>query len=186
LQINKDFAPEKPEFSHPPFDFENRIVCARIGTLTVASIYVPNGGKDFDAKMRFVEALEGFASSFRAEQAPVLLCGDLNIARTDMDIHAKERKLNGIGQRPDERALLERVISHGLVDVGRAVDPENADLFTWWAPWRNMRQRNIGWRIDYILASEALYGHTRSCIVQSDVGTSDHAPVMATFDYKPE
>jgi exodeoxyribonuclease-3 len=103
-----------------------------------------------------------------------------------MDIHAKERKLNGIGQRPDERALLERVISHGLVDVGRAVDPENADLFTWWAPWRNMRQRNIGWRIDYILASEALYGHTRSCIVQSDVGTSDHAPVMATFDYKPE
>jgi exodeoxyribonuclease-3 len=186
LQINKEFAPEKPEFSHPPFDFENRIVCARIGKLTVASIYVPNGGKDFDAKMRFVEALEGFASSFRAEQAPVLLCGDLNIARTDMDIHAKERKLNGIGQRPDERALLERVISQGLVDVGRAVDPENADLFTWWAPWRNMRQRNIGWRIDYILASEALYGHTRSCIVQSDVGTSDHAPVMATFEYTPE
>jgi exodeoxyribonuclease-3 len=186
LQITKDLSPEKPEFSHPPFDFENRIVCARIGTLTVASIYVPNGGKDFAAKMRFVEALEGFASSFRAEQAPVLLCGDLNIARTDMDIHPKERKLNGIGQRPDERALLERVIAQGLVDVGRALEPENADLFTWWAPWRNMRQRNIGWRIDYILASEALFQRTRSCIVQREVGTSDHAPVLATFDYTPE
>jgi exodeoxyribonuclease-3 len=186
LQINKDFSPEKPEFSHPPFDFENRIVCARIGTLTVASIYVPNGGKDFDAKMRFVEALQGFAASFRAERAPVLLCGDLNIARTDMDIHPKERKLNGIGQRPDERALFERVIAEGLVDVGRALEPDNADLFTWWAPWRNMRQRNIGWRIDYILASPDLFAQVRSCIVQREVGTSDHAPVLATFDYTPE
>ncbi len=185
LHVTKELSPEKPEFSHPPFDFENRIVCARIGRLTVASVYVPNGGKDYPAKIRFVEALEGFASSFRAEQAPVVICGDLNIARTDMDIHPKERKANGIGQRPEERALLERVIAEGLVDVGRAVEPENADLFTWWAPWRNLRQRNIGWRIDYILASELLYRQTRGCVVQREVGTSDHAPVMATFEYTP-
>jgi exodeoxyribonuclease-3 len=185
LHINKEFAPEKPEFSHPPFDFENRIVCARIGALTVASVYVPNGGKDFDAKMRFVEALEGFASSFRAEQTPLLLCGDLNIARTDMDIHPKERKPNIIGTRPDERALFERVLAQGLVDVGRALEPENAELFTWWAPWRNLRQRNIGWRIDYMLASDALHQHTRASVVQREVGTSDHAPVLTTFDYTP-
>jgi exodeoxyribonuclease-3 len=185
LHIEKALSPEKPEFSHPPFDFENRIVCARIGTLTVASVYVPNGGKDYAAKLRFVEALEGFAASFRAEHAPLLICGDLNIARTDMDIHPRERKANGIGQRPEERALLERVIAEGLVDVGRAQDPENAELFTWWAPWRNLRQRNIGWRIDYILASEALYRQTRACVVQREVGTSDHAPVMATFDFVP-
>jgi exodeoxyribonuclease-3 len=185
LHIDKTLSPEKPEFSHPPFDFENRIVCARIGALTVASVYVPNGGKDYDAKLRFVEALDGFAASFQATQAPLLICGDLNIARTDMDIHPRERKANGIGQRPDERTLLEGVIAHGLVDVGRAVDPENADLFTWWAPWRNLRQRNVGWRIDYILASEALYRQTRACVVQREVGTSDHAPVLATFDIEP-
>jgi exodeoxyribonuclease III len=185
LHVNKELSPEKPEFSHPPFDFENRIVCVRIGTVTVASVYVPNGGKDYPAKIRFVEALQYFASSFRVEQAPVVICGDLNIARTDMDIHPKERKPNGIGQRPEERALLERVIAEGLVDVGRAVEPENAELFTWWAPWRNLRQRNIGWRIDYILASEVLYRQTRGCVVQREVGTSDHAPVMATFEYTP-
>jgi exodeoxyribonuclease-3 len=185
LHINKDFSPEKPDFSHPPFDFENRIVCVRIGALTVASVYVPNGGKDYPAKLRFVEALEGFASSFRAEAAPLLLCGDLNIARTEMDIHPRERKLNGIGQRPDERALLERVLAQGLMDVGRAVDPDNAELFTWWAPWRNLRQRNIGWRIDYVLASDALHQRTRSSLVQREVGTSDHAPVLATFEYTP-
>ena len=54
-------------------------------------------------------------------------------------------------------------------------------MFTWWAPWRNMRQRNIGWRIDYVLATESLASRAASCPVLADVGTSDHAPVMATF-----
>ena len=85
-----------------------------------------------------------------------MLCGDLNVARTDTDVHPKERKPRAIGQLPEERALLERIIGRGLVDVGRALDPDNDGLFTWWAPWRNMRQRNIGWRLDYVLASEAL------------------------------
>ena len=68
-------------------------------------------------------------------------------------MHPKERKPNQIGTRPDERALLTRLFEPGLVDVGRALDPDNNELFTWWAPWRNLRQRNIGWRIDYVLAS---------------------------------
>ena len=86
----------------------------------------------------------------------LVLCGDLNVARTDRDVHPKERKPGVVGQRADERALLRRLLGQGLVDVGRALDPDNDALFTWWAPWRNLRQRNIGWRIDYILASEAL------------------------------
>ena len=74
-----------------------------------------------------------------------------------------------------------RLLAAGLVDVGRAVDPDNEDLFTWWAPWRNMRQRNIGWRLDYILASTRIAARVVSCPVMRDVGTSDHAPVVATF-----
>jgi exodeoxyribonuclease-3 len=54
-------------------------------------------------------------------------------------------------------------------------------MFTWWAPWRNLRQRNIGWRLDYVLASRSLYERGVRCEVQKDVGTSDHAPVVATF-----
>jgi exodeoxyribonuclease-3 len=54
-------------------------------------------------------------------------------------------------------------------------------MFTWWAPWRNMRQRNIGWRLDYVLASDDLAASVQSCPVLADIGTSDHAPVMATF-----
>lgn len=182
LHVRKETFPERPAFHHPEFDYEHRIVTARLPQLTVASVYVPNGGKDFAAKMRFLESLIALAAEHEAAGQPIVICGDLNVARTDMDVHPKERKPNIIGQRPDERALIEQLIEHGLVDVHRKVDPDNADLFTWWAPWRNLRQRNIGWRLDFVLASRVLADRTVSCVVQRETGTSDHGPVIAVFE----
>jgi exodeoxyribonuclease-3 len=183
---------ERPGFAHPEFDYEHRIVTARlplvnaaVPDLTIASIYVPNGGKDFPAKMRFLEALDAFSAELHAAGRPFVLCGDLNVALTDMDVHPKERRPNIVGQRPDERALMERILSRGLVDIHRRFEPDNADLFTWWAPWRNMRQRNIGWRLDYVFASDVLASRATSCVVQRETGTSDHGPVIATFDLSP-
>jgi exodeoxyribonuclease-3 len=180
LHVRKAFAPERPVFEHPDFDYENRMVVVRLPAVTIASVYVPNGGKDFPAKMRFLGALEQHTADARAD-GPLLICGDLNIARTEIDVHPKERKPRAIGQLPEERAQLERIIGHGLVDVGRALEPDNDQMFTWWAPWRDMKKRNIGWRLDYVLASESLYATVTSCVVQREVGTSDHAPVVATF-----
>jgi exodeoxyribonuclease III len=182
LHVSKTLAPERPAFAHPAFDYENRIVSVDVGDLTVASIYVPNGGKDFPGKMKFLEAMDAYAASFEASGRRVAMMGDMNVARTDRDVHPKERKPRAIGQLPEERALIERILSRGLVDLGRALDPDNDGLFTWWAPWRNMRQRNIGWRLDHVFVSEALAARATACPVQKDVGTSDHAPVVATFD----
>jgi exodeoxyribonuclease III len=182
LHVSKRIAPERPLFAHPAFDYENRIVLVTLEKVTVVSVYVPNGGKDFPAKIRFLDALEQFIADARPDPRPIVVCGDLNIARTDMDVHPKERKPASIGQLPEERAQLERIIAHGLVDVGRALEPANDQMFTWWAPWRNMRQRNIGWRLDYLLASQSLFDRVRSCTVQREFGTSDHAPVIADFD----
>jgi exodeoxyribonuclease-3 len=188
LHVSRDLAAERPLFEHPPFDYENRIVTVRLPGVAIASVYVPNGGKDFPAKMQFLSALEQFVAAQRSDPLPLVVCGDLNIARTDMDVHPKERKPRAIGQLPEEREQLERIIAQGapegegLVDVGRALDPQNDQLFTWWAPWRNLRQRNIGWRLDYVLASRRLFDRVRSCTVQREVGTSDHAPVLVEFD----
>ncbi len=181
LHVSKERWPERPAFAHPAFDFENRIVTVTIDDLTVASIYVPNGGKDFPAKMRFLESMRALAAQYRADGRTLILCGDLNVARTDMDVHPKERKPSAIGQLPQERALLEQIIGEGLVDLGRALAPEDEGLFTWWAPWRNMRQRNIGWRLDYVLASHELAATATACPVLREIGTSDHAPVVAAF-----
>jgi exodeoxyribonuclease-3 len=182
LHVRKDTFPERPAFSHPPFDFETRAVIVALGRLAVASLYVPNGGKDFPAKMRFLEAMDEHARQARETGHTIVLCGDFNVARTDMDVHPKERKPRAIGQLPEERELLERIISRDLVDLGRALDPDNDQLFTWWPPWRNMRQRNIGWRLDYILAPRSLAERATRCPAYREVGTSDHAPVVAEFD----
>jgi exodeoxyribonuclease-3 len=178
LHVRRSLAPDV-RFTHPAFDQETRIATAEAAGVTLASVYVPNGGKDLAAKLRFLEALDAWAAEAQAGGRALVVCGDLNVARTDLDVHPKERKAGAIGQLPEERALLERILSRGLVDVGRSVDPANEGLFTWWAPWRNLRQRNIGWRIDYVVASEALARSVRRCSVLADFGTSDHAPIVA-------
>ena len=186
LLVAKTVVGMLPSCSHPGFDFEQRIACATVpspaGDVTIASVYVPNGGKDFEAKMRFLEALDTFAADAAHDGRLLIMCGDLNVARTERDIHPKERKPNQVGARPEERALIERLIGRGLVDVGRALDPDNENLFTWWAPWRNLKQRNIGWRIDYVLASQAIAARAKSSIVQREIGTSDHGPVVVQFE----
>jgi exodeoxyribonuclease-3 len=186
LLVSKSISTESPAIVHPAFDFEQRVCTTTLtttsGEISFASIYVPNGGKDYPAKMRFLEGIETWAAAAQQQGRALLLCGDLNVARTDMDIHPKERKPNQVGARPDERALLELILSHDLVDVGRAIEPTNENLFTWWAPWRNLKQRNIGWRIDYVLATSWLAAKVKRVTVQREFGTSDHGPVVAELD----
>ncbi len=182
LHIRTGFAAE-PQFTHPEFDAETRIVQAQIEDTVFTSVYVPNGGKDFEAKIAFLNALIGYATGLRERGVKLVLCGDMNIARSEIDVHPKERKPRAIGQLPQERELLERLIAEGgLVDVGRMLYPGDENYFTWWAPWRNLRQRNIGWRLDYVLASEELAKRATACPSYREIGTSDHAPVVATFE----
>ena len=180
LHVSKQLQDGEPRFSHPDFDMESRIVQVELGNLVLASVYVPNGGKDFPAKMQFLTRLAEWAERMHGEGREMVVCGDLNVAHTDIDVHPRERKFGVIGQRPEERELFDRLLGTHFVDVARALQPANETMFTWWPPWRNMRQRNIGWRIDYILASKSIAERALQCVVLADIGTSDHAPVMMT------
>ena len=187
LLVAKSLAGAVPLCSHPGFDFEQRIACATVpspaGDVMVASVYVPNGGKDFDAKMRFLNGLESYITDANRDSKLVIICGDLNVALEERDIHPKLRKPGLIGATPEERALLARIISKGLVDVHRSFERDNDNLFTWWAPWRQMKEKNIGWRIDYVLASSALAARAKSAVVQREIGSSDHGPVVVEFSF---
>ena len=180
LHIKRTSFQAEPVFSHPAFDMESRIVQAAIGNQVFASVYVPNGNKDYPAKVRFMTQLIAWAREMTAQGREVVLCGDINITRAEIDVHPRERKPGIIGQTPEERELFSALLEN-LVDVGRKLDPDNANMFTWWAPWRNMRQRNIGWRLDYLLVSRSIFDGVGSCIVQREIGTSDHAPVVGEF-----
>ncbi|MGQ0748898.1 MAG: exodeoxyribonuclease III [Betaproteobacteria bacterium] len=181
LHIRKSLLDGQPVFSHPEFDMESRIVQAELGNLVVASVYVPNGGKDYEAKLTFMHRLVKWSNEVHRSGRELILCGDMNITRTDLDVHPRERKPGIIGQRPEERELMEDLLGARLIDVGRALDPHNPGLFTWWPPWRNMRSRNIGWRLDYILATPPTAARAKTCAVLADYGTSDHAPVLMTL-----
>ena len=182
LHVSKAFSAERPVFAHPAFDYESRIVTTEIGGVTVASVYVPNGGKDFDAKMRFLEAMDAFVVQAHAEGKRLVICGDFNIARADIDVHPKERKPRAIGQLPEERAILERLLGRGLVDTGGR------------STRRTTRCSPGGRRGGTCASATSDGGSTTSwqarrfsmvsatCSVDRDFGTSDHAPVVARFD----
>jgi exodeoxyribonuclease-3 len=173
LLVRRDLAPGEPKFEHPHFDLENRIVVAEVQGITVASIYVPNGGKNFPGKITFLKEMKAYAAK---------ACGDFNVAHHDIDVHPKERG-GFTGQLPEERALLDGILAGGgLTDLGRKMAPDDHELYTWWAPWRQMRQRNIGWRLDYIYTPQKLVKAAISCKVERETGTSDHGPVIAEFD----
>lgn len=182
LLVRQGFAAERPEFVHPAFDFERRAVATVVGGVTFLNVYVPNGGKDFPAKVRFFEDLIAWVVARPVASRGLVVCGDLNVARSDIDVHPRERKPRAIGQLPEERELFARLLDAGLVDVARTLHPTDEAFFTWWAPWRNLRQRNIGWRIDYVLASPDLASRASACESQRLVGTSDHAPLVTTLE----
>src|SRR5262249_13072726 len=141
LHLSQSTFPRRPLYAHPDFDHESRIVTAQVGDVVFASIYVPNGGKDFPAKGRFLDALGEWAGAAARDGRALVLSGDLNVAREARDVHPRLQKPEQIGQTPAERGQLEHIIGQGLVDLSRKFHPDDDQLFTWWAPWRNMRER---------------------------------------------
>jgi exodeoxyribonuclease-3 len=166
-------------WEHPAFDMETRIVTATVGDVVFASAYCPNGGKDYDAKIAFFTAMVPWAKELAQSGKKLVLSGDINIALTDRDVHPSQRKADVIGQREEERALFRALLEDGkLVDVGRALAPDDDRMFSWWPYWKAARQRNLGWRIDYVLAAEGLASAPKAGGVRREFGTSDHAPVV--------
>ena len=182
LLISKELCPRRPSISHPAFDMECRASVVALGELEIASLYIPNGGKDFGAKERFLEGLVEFAGQRHAAGKRLMLCGDFNVAHTPKDVHESLRDPQLTGQTSGERAMIDRLFAHGLTDLGRQFAPEDDALFTWWAPWRQHREKNVGWRLDLVVTSEPVTKQAKSCTAVREFGTSDHGPVTAVFE----
>src|SRR5262245_61893318 len=163
LHVRRSVWPEPIAFASPTFDVEARIVEVELGPLHIASVYVPNGNRNYPLKLEFLAQLRSHVAAIRDRGKTLILCGDLNVARTDMDVHPRMRKPTAIGQTEEERTLLETIFAEGLVDVGRALSPEDDGLFTWWPPWRQEKQKNRGWRLDYVVTPEEVFARVESC-----------------------
>jgi exodeoxyribonuclease III len=164
------------------FDVEGRLQLARFGRLVVANVYFPNGnGKERDNsrvpfKLRFYRALFERLEKLRADGAHVLVMGDFNTAHTELDLARPRENQKTSGFLPHERRELGRWLAAGWVDTFRSFEP-GAGHYSWWSQRSGARARNVGWRIDHVLASPEAMRFVRTGFIERTVPGSDHAPV---------
>ena len=182
-------APEALETSleQRAFDAEGRLQLARFGRLAIANVYFPNGnGKERDNsrvpfKLRFYKRVFERVEKLRADGARVLVMGDFNTTATDLDLARPKDNRKTSGCLPNERRELARWLGAGWVDTFRAFEP-GAGHYSWWSQRFGVRAKNIGWRIDYVLAAPEAMPFVRGAFIQRDVRGSDHAPVGVDVD----
>ena len=173
------------------FDAEGRYVELRFDTLgqkrSLISCYFPSGSSGEErqqAKFRFLDLIYPHLASLKAGRDYVL-CGDVNIAHREIDLKNWKGNLKNSGFLPEERAWMTRLLDEaGLVDVYRALHPEEGEGgYTWWSNRGQARVKNVGWRIDYHLASPALAEHARRAAIDKEQWFSDHAPLTVEYDW---
>jgi exodeoxyribonuclease-3 len=166
------------------FDAEGRYLEADFGRYTVISVYLPSGSSSdlrHQAKYRFMELFEPHLQRLRGDGREILLCGDWNIAHKEIDLRNWRSNRKNSGFLPEERAWLSRVFDDiGWVDVFRRLNGEPGQ-YTWWSNRGQAWAKNVGWRIDYQIATPGLADTARHAAIYTAGRFSDHAPL--TIDY---
>ena len=164
------------------YDVEGRLLIAHYGRLTIATVYFPKGsGPNRDNsrvayKLGFYRALFERLQLFR-KRGPVFVLGDYNTAHTELDLARPKTNAKTSGFLPEERAEFSRWLEAGWYDTFRHRHPGEPGHYTWWRQWGNAREDNVGWRIDYVLASPSAMSRVRDAFIWPQVTGSDHCPV---------
>jgi exodeoxyribonuclease-3 len=171
----------------PQFDVEGRLLLARFGRLVVANAYFPKGSGPLrdnsrvPYKLAFYRALFDRVEKLRRGGFRVLVLGDFNTAHREIDLARPRANRETSGFRPEERAEIDRWVAAGWVDVFRRFE-SGPGHYTWWSQRIGARERNLGWRIDYVLASPAAAKFARGAWIEPDTHGSDHCPAGVELD----
>ena len=176
-------------FGDEEFDVEGRYLEAVYPDLAVVSLYLPSGSSSperQEAKYRFMERFLVHLQKLRERGLEVIICGDWNIAHKEIDLKNWKSNQKNSGFLPEERAWMTRVLTEGgLVDVYRRLQPGATDAaYTWWSNRGQAYAKNVGWRLDYHLATPAIAETARREAIYKDQKFSDHAPITIEYDWK--
>ncbi|MGG1658364.1 exodeoxyribonuclease III [Brevibacillus sp. NRS-1366] len=165
------------EEDHEP---EGRVITLEFHDFYLVTVYTPNAKRDLsrlDYRLEWEERFRTFLEQLDA-QKPVIVCGDMNVAHQEIDLKNAKSNRNNSGFTPEEREKMTRLLSAGFVDTYRHFYPDQTDAYTWWSYMPKVRERNIGWRIDYFLASERLASSLLGAGIDAHVLGSDHCPIV--------
>ena len=160
-------------------DQEGRVITLEFNDFYLVNVYTPNSQRGLlrlDYRMEWEEA---FLDHLKAldKQKPVILCGDLNVAHKEIDIKNPASNKKSAGFSDEEREKMTVLLDQGFIDTFRHFYPDKTEAYSWWSYFRNARERNSGWRIDYFVVSERLKGKLVDAEIHADIMGSDHCPV---------
>ena len=158
---------------------EGRIMTLEFDHFYVSTVYTPNAKEDLSRipmRQQWDPAYLEFMGQLEA-QKPVVYCGDFNVAHTEIDLARPKENKGKKGFTGEERAGFDAMVEAGFIDTLRHFNSDTPDLYTWWSHWGGARERNVGWRIDYVMASPALTPLLKNARIHPDVMGSDHCPV---------
>ena len=159
-------------------DREGRVLTAEYEDFFLVNAYVPNSQRELTRLAYRQEWDRDFLAYLRKleKSKPVIFCGDLNVAHTEIDLANPKANLKNHGFTPEERAGFSAMVQAGFVDTFREVE-KGGGHYTWWSPMGGARSRNVGWRLDYFLLSQSLRPRMKKAFIRAQVSGSDHCPV---------
>jgi len=170
---------------YQPFDAEGRFVRVDLGSVSFISVYVPSGSSG-ETRQRFkmdcLRRLRQHLQAILGEGREVIVCGDINIAHTRIDLENWRSNQKNSGFLPEEREWLDRLFADGWVDAFRAI-PQVPQQYTWWSNRGRAWAKNVGWRLDYQICTPALGKQVTSTAIYKRKRFSDHAPLTIDYDF---
>lgn len=167
-------------------DHEGRVITLEFEDYFLVNQYVPNVKRDLsrlDYRMTWENDLKKYLKKLE-EKKPVVVCGDFNVAHTEIDIKNAKANIGNAGFTYEERQKFSNLLESGFIDTYRYFNPNKSDAYSWWSYIGNCRKRNIGWRIDYFIVSKHIIDKVSNAVIYSDVMGSDHCPVGINLKLK--
>jgi exodeoxyribonuclease-3 len=165
-------------------DHEGRVITLEMEDFYLICVYTPNaqdGLKRLDYRMSWEDDFRAYVKGLAARKG-VIICGDLNVAHQDIDLKNPQTNHYNPGFTDEERGRFITLLRSGFIDTFRHFYPDQRDIYSWWSYRFQARQKNVGWRIDYFLASENLKDRLRGAVIHTEIFGSDHCPVELTIE----
>lgn len=160
-------------------DKEGRVITLEFDEFYMVNCYTPNSGRELarlDYRMNWEDAFREYLKELDSKK-PVIICGDLNVAHTEIDLKNPKSNRKNAGFTDEERGKIDMLLESGFTDTFRKIYPEKVGAYTWWSYMFNARANNAGWRIDYFLTSDRIGENIKDAYIYSEIMGSDHCPV---------